>query len=61
MLLIKFNKKMKDSYMEDYLPFKSDPVLLDEYIFSNGKIRTGKLLEGKKLIWNMNGNLICFQ
>ncbi|KAG1056796.1 hypothetical protein G6F43_001344 [Rhizopus delemar] len=32
-------------YMEDYLPFKSDPVLLDEYIFSNGKIRTGKLLE----------------
>lgn len=52
---------MKDSYMEDYLPFKSDPVLLDEYIFSNGKIRTGKLLEGKKLIWNTNGNLIYFQ
>ncbi|CAO3693183.1 unnamed protein product [Rhizopus stolonifer] len=38
-------KTMKDSYMEDYLPFKSDPELLDQYIFSNGKIRTGKLLE----------------
>jgi acyl-coenzyme A thioesterase 9 len=39
---------MKDSYMEEYLPFKSSPELLDEYIFSDGKIRTGKLLEGKK-------------
>jgi hypothetical protein len=37
---------MSDSFMEEYLPFKSDPKLLDEYIFSNGKIRTGKLLEG---------------
>lgn len=37
---------MTDSYMEEFLPFKSDPELLDEYIFSDGKIRTGKLLEG---------------
>jgi acyl-coenzyme A thioesterase 9 len=37
---------MKDSYLEEYLPFKSDPELLDQYIFSDGKIRTGKLLEG---------------
>lgn len=37
---------MSDSYIEEYLPFKSDPELLDQYIFSNGKIRTGKLLEG---------------
>lgn len=32
--------------MQEYLPFKSSPELLDEYIFSDGKIRTGKLLEG---------------
>lgn len=38
---------MSDSYIEEYLPFKSNPKLLDEYIFSDGKIRTGKLLEGK--------------
>lgn len=38
--------QMKDSYLEEYLPFKSDPELLDQYIFSDGKIRTGKLLEG---------------
>ncbi|KAG1054876.1 hypothetical protein G6F43_003123 [Rhizopus delemar] len=38
-------KTMSDSFMEEYLPFKSDPKLLEEYIFSNGKIRTGKLLE----------------
>ncbi|CEP13672.1 hypothetical protein [Parasitella parasitica] len=39
------DRTMKDSYMEEYLPFKSSPELLDEYIFSDGKIRTGKLLE----------------
>ncbi|KAI7880257.1 putative acyl-CoA hydrolase [Mucor mucedo] len=39
------DKTMFDSYIEEYLPFKSDPALLDEYIFSDGKIRTGKLLE----------------
>lgn len=37
---------MIGSYIEEYLPFKSDPELLDEYIFSDGRIRTGKLLEG---------------
>ncbi|KAI8096078.1 acyl-CoA thioester hydrolase [Thamnidium elegans] len=39
------DKTMSDSYIEEYLPFKSNPKLLDEYIFSDGKIRTGKLLE----------------
>ncbi|KAI9473704.1 MAG: acyl-CoA hydrolase [Benjaminiella poitrasii] len=38
-------KTMKDSYIEEYLPFKSSPALLDDYIFSDGRIRTGKLLE----------------
>lgn len=42
---------MFDSYIEEYLPFKSDPKLLDEYIFSDGKIRTGKLLEGNIYIY----------
>ncbi|GAN04333.1 mitochondrial acyl-CoA Thioesterase [Mucor ambiguus] len=39
------DRTMRDSYMEEHLPFKSSPELLDEYIFSDGKIRTGKLLE----------------
>ncbi|KAI9493641.1 acyl-CoA hydrolase, partial [Zychaea mexicana] len=38
-------KKMSDSYMEMDLPFKSSPALLEEYIFVDGRIRTGKLLE----------------
>lgn len=41
---------MTDSYMEELLPFKSNPELLDEYIFSDGKIRTGKLLEGTDFV-----------
>ena len=36
---------MSDSAMVQYLPFKSSPELLDEYIFVDGRIRTGKLLE----------------
>ncbi|RCI03493.1 hypothetical protein CU098_007646 [Rhizopus stolonifer] len=39
------DRTMKDSYMEEYLPFKSSPELLEEYVFSDGRIRTGKLLE----------------
>ncbi|KAI7898149.1 acyl-CoA hydrolase [Cokeromyces recurvatus] len=39
------DKTMKDSYIVEYLPFKSSPALLDDYIFSDGRIRTGKLLE----------------
>lgn len=33
--------------MIEYLPFKSSPALLDDYITVDGRIRTGKLLEGK--------------
>lgn len=39
------NKTMSDSYMEEYLPFKSSPTLLDEYVTTGGKIRIGKILE----------------
>lgn len=39
------NKTMSDSYMEEYLPFKSSPTLLDEYITTGGKVRIGKILE----------------
>ncbi|ORX54106.1 acyl-CoA hydrolase [Hesseltinella vesiculosa] len=38
-------KTMKDSYIEIHLPFKSSKELLEEYIFVDGRIRTGKLLE----------------
>ncbi|KAG0165516.1 hypothetical protein DFQ28_008609 [Apophysomyces sp. BC1034] len=38
-------KTMADSYMEEYLPFRSSPALLDEYVSSGGKIRIGKILE----------------
>ncbi|KAI9256071.1 acyl-CoA thioester hydrolase [Helicostylum pulchrum] len=38
-------KTMADSYMEEYLPFKSTPALLDEYITTGGKVRIGKILE----------------
>lgn len=38
---------MADSRMDFYLPFKSSPELLEEYIFVDGRIRTGKLLEGE--------------
>ncbi|KAG2205628.1 hypothetical protein INT46_003455 [Mucor plumbeus] len=39
------NKTMSDSYMEEFLPFKSSPSLLDEYVTTGGKIRIGKILE----------------
>ncbi|KAI8339003.1 acyl-CoA hydrolase [Chlamydoabsidia padenii] len=38
-------KTMAESHMDFYLPFKSSPELLEEYIFVDGRIRTGKLLE----------------
>lgn len=38
--------QMADSYMEEYLPLKSSPELLDEYIFFDGRVRLGKILEG---------------
>jgi acyl-coenzyme A thioesterase 9 len=42
---VSVKKIMSDSYMEEYLPFKSSPTLLDEYITTGGKIRIGKILE----------------
>ncbi|KAI9201924.1 HotDog domain-containing protein [Polychytrium aggregatum] len=38
-------KKMRDSYVEDILPFKSDPQVREEYINAYGNIRIGKILE----------------
>ncbi|KAH8550571.1 acyl-CoA thioester hydrolase [Umbelopsis sp. PMI_123] len=38
-------KTMADSYMEEYLPLKSSPELLEEYIFFDGRVRLGKILE----------------
>lgn len=39
------DKKMIDSYVEEYLAFKSDPDVLAEYINVYGLIRFGKILE----------------
>lgn len=41
-------KKMQDSYTEVFLPFKSDPHLLEEYVSVHGGIRLGKLMEGER-------------
>ncbi|KAI8879897.1 hypothetical protein K501DRAFT_225859 [Backusella circina FSU 941] len=38
-------KSMSNSYFEEYLPFKSNPALLEDYITTNGKIRVGRILE----------------
>ncbi|KAL0088978.1 acyl-CoA thioester hydrolase [Phycomyces blakesleeanus] len=38
-------KKMSDSYIEELLPFKSSPDLLDKYVTAKGTIRIGKILE----------------
>ncbi|CCG82424.1 putative Acyl-CoA thioester hydrolase [Taphrina deformans PYCC 5710] len=39
------SKRMKDSYVEGYLPFTTDPVVREDYINAFGGIRLGKLLE----------------
>jgi acyl-coenzyme A thioesterase 9 len=36
---------MIDSYVEEYLPFKSDPNVREEYLNAYGTIRIGKILE----------------
>ncbi|RIB05943.1 hypothetical protein C2G38_2218325 [Gigaspora rosea] len=39
------SKKMTDSYVEEFLPFKSDPDLLEDYINSDGGIRVGMIFQ----------------
>ncbi|KAI8061196.1 HotDog domain-containing protein [Gongronella butleri] len=39
------SKSMKDSYMEEFLPFSTSPAFLDDYISKNGSIRRGKIME----------------
>ena len=34
-----YSRKMLDSYMEEFLPFKSNPEVLEEYIDPHGGIR----------------------
>ncbi|KAI9101336.1 HotDog domain-containing protein [Phlyctochytrium arcticum] len=38
-------KRMQESYIEEYLPFKSSPDVLEEYINVHGGIRIGKIFE----------------
>ncbi|TPX58243.1 hypothetical protein PhCBS80983_g03271 [Powellomyces hirtus] len=39
------DKKMKDSYIEEYLLFKTEPDVREEYISAHGSVRIGKILE----------------
>ena len=39
------SKRMIDSYVEEYLPFKSDLNVREEYVNVYGKIRIGKVFE----------------
>ncbi|KAH6564237.1 hypothetical protein BASA50_007370 [Batrachochytrium salamandrivorans] len=39
------SKRPYDSYVEVFLRFKSDPIVLEEYVNTNGTIRIGKILE----------------
>ncbi|RIA92076.1 HotDog domain-containing protein [Glomus cerebriforme] len=43
-------RTMSDSYVEEFLPFKSDPDLLEEYVNSDGGIRIGKIFEDLDLL-----------
>ncbi|CAG8484167.1 11644_t:CDS:2, partial [Racocetra fulgida] len=43
-------KKVTDSYVEEFLPFKSDPDLLEDYISSDGAIRVGKIFPDLDLL-----------
>lgn len=39
------DKRMSDSYVEEYLPFKSDSSVKDDYVNVYGRIRIGKVFE----------------
>ncbi|CAB4375902.1 unnamed protein product [Rhizophagus irregularis] len=43
-------RTMSDSYVEEFLPFKSDPDLLEEYVNPDGGIRMGKIFENLDLL-----------
>ncbi|GBB84858.1 hypothetical protein RclHR1_11430006 [Rhizophagus clarus] len=43
-------RTMSDSYVEEFLPFKSDPDLLEEYVNPDGGIRIGKIFEDLDLL-----------
>lgn len=38
-------KRMKDSYIEEFLLFKSEPDVREEYLSPDSNIRVGKVLE----------------
>ncbi|CAG8590131.1 12710_t:CDS:10, partial [Cetraspora pellucida] len=51
------SKKVTDSYVEEFLPFKSDPDLLEDYISSDGTIRVEKIFPDLDLL----GTIIAFK
>jgi acyl-coenzyme A thioesterase 9 len=52
--------KMADSYIEEYLPLKSSPEMLDEYIFFDGRVRIGKILEGNLALTKQYSTLTMY-
>ena len=38
-------KTMQDSYVEEFLRFKSNPLVREDYLNHNGGVRIGKILE----------------
>ncbi|RKO96231.1 Thioesterase/thiol ester dehydrase-isomerase, partial [Caulochytrium protostelioides] len=38
-------KRMRDSYVEEIIPFRSEPVIKEDYVNVFGRIRMGKILE----------------
>ncbi|TPX72908.1 hypothetical protein SpCBS45565_g00278 [Spizellomyces sp. 'palustris'] len=52
-------KKMKDSYIEEYLLFKTEPDVKEEYLNVYGGIRIGKILEDLDALAGSIGYLHC--
>ncbi|KAJ3079231.1 hypothetical protein HDU99_000100, partial [Rhizoclosmatium hyalinum] len=52
-------KKMSDSFVQAFLPFRSDPSLREEYINSHGRIRVGKVLEDLDALAACSAYLHC--
>ncbi|KAJ3284992.1 Acyl-coenzyme A thioesterase 9, mitochondrial [Rhizoclosmatium sp. JEL0117] len=52
-------KKMSDSFVQAFLPFRSDPSLREEYVNSHGRIRVGKVLEDLDALAACSAYLHC--
>ncbi len=53
-------KSMQDSFVEEFLRFKSDPSIKDDYVNMYGAIRMGKLLEDFDALAGAIAYLHCY-